>query len=181
MAKMLLTSVDFHRDMQALLDPFGQYVAAKMKGYARIKAKCSKRGGGDYSAVNLQKEGEDSREPTIRHVKDCLRASVLMGSHEDLAKAHAALIAAFKPVATKDRRGTHAHDVLQTVWYNGIICEVQLHYRGCVVLKTLSHAAYNITRVETENLNSVRDNLIIFPHKPVAQFSEAEVKPAIHF
>ena len=72
MAKMLLHSQKFHTEMKSLLQPFGDYNAATMKGYNRIKAKCSPRAAGDYSVQQLKKEGRDARQPTIRHVKDCL-------------------------------------------------------------------------------------------------------------
>ena len=72
MAHMLLSSRKFHTEMKKLLDPFGKYEPAKMKGYERTKAKC----GSDYSVQQLEKEGLDPRHPTIRHIKDCLVSTV---------------------------------------------------------------------------------------------------------
>ena len=100
-----------------------------------------------------------------------------------MVDAHAALIEAYQPISTKDRREAETHDLLQTILFEGNIVEVQFHFEGPVVLKKLSHAAYNITRVDTRNLDGIRA-LAQFPAGPVAAFRDRgreAVQPALKF
>ena len=97
-----------------------------------------------------------------------------------MVDAHAAVICRYQLVGIKDRRAAETHDLLLLVLFEGIIVEVQLHFKGPAVLKRLSHAAYNITRVDTSNLNGIRA-LIQFPRERVSAFTRDEVKPALQF
>ena len=88
-----------------------------------------------------------------------------------MVDAHAALIEAYQPISTKDRREAETHDLLQTVLFEGNIVEVQFHFDSPVRLKKLSHAAYNIQRVDTSDLDGIRA-LARFPAGPVAAFRD---------
>ena len=122
-------------DMEALLGSFGEYKAARMKSYDRCKAK-THPDGGDYSEAKLlADDGIEMQDPNCRYLKDVLRCTLLLDRHEDLGKAHAALVAKYEPVTTKDRRQELPRDVLQTVWYEGVIVEVQFHFKAVVALK----------------------------------------------
>ena len=134
---------------------------ARMKSEDRCRAKTDVRG--DYGLDALKAEGIEKQEPNCRYLKDVLRCTLLLSSHEALGAAHAALIAKYTPVSTKDRRHDLARDVLQTVWYQGRIVEVQFHFAAVVGLKKFSHVAYNITRVQTKDLASVNGTLVDIP------------------
>ena len=180
-AEMLLLSRDFHRDMRALLAPFGEYKAARMKSKDRCKAKTDVAG--DYGEAKLlADDGIVMQEPNTRYLKDVLRCTLLLSSHEDLGKAHAALVAKYTPVTTKDRRDSLPRDVLQTVWYQGKIVEVQFHFAAVVALKAFSHVAYNITRVPTEALDAVCGTLFDFPTINLEKYTaENVVTSRLHF
>jgi len=68
------------------------------------------------------------RDPLCRHLKDVLRCTLVLADHAALSKAHATLLAEHAPVGTKDRRLLPSRDVLQTVWFEGLIVEVQFHF-----------------------------------------------------
>lgn len=51
--------------------------------------------------------------PESQHLKDILRCSVFVSDHKRLVKAHAALVKAYRPAGTKDRRSEAPRDVLQ--------------------------------------------------------------------
>ena len=107
----------------------------------------------------------------------------MLPDHAALVKAHAALVAKHKPVNTKDRRRDAPRDVLQTVWFEGLIVEVQFHFAAVVGLKKFSHVAYNITRVQTENLMSVRGTLVDFPIFGLEKYTveNVPVESRLHF
>ena len=181
-AQMLLLSPAFHRDMEALLGRFGEYKAARMKSSDRCHAKTDAIGG-DYSRAKLlADDGIEMQEPNCRYLKDVLRCTLLLDKHEDLGKAHEALVAKYEPVTTKDRRQELPRDVLQTVWYEGVIVEVQFHFKAVVALKAFSHVAYNITRVPTETLVPVRGTLFDFPSIHLEKYTaENVVTSRLHF
>ena len=125
-AQHLLISTRFHAQMEALLSPHGEYRAARMKSDTRCMAKTS--GNGDYGDAALEAEGIEVHDPLCRHLKDVLRCTLVLADHAALGKAHAALLAKHTPVGTKDRRLQPPRDVLQTVWFEGLIVEVQFHF-----------------------------------------------------
>ena len=85
-------------------------------------------GEGDYGVKALEAEGLEVLHPRCRHLKDVLRCTLVLADHAALGKAHAALLAKHTPVGTKDRRLLPPRDVLQTVWFEGLIVEVQFHF-----------------------------------------------------
>eukprot|EP00964_Phaeocystis_antarctica_P051082 scaffold29786_cov65-Phaeocystis_antarctica.AAC.4 len=177
-AQHLVISTRFHAQMEALLSPHGEYRAARMKSNARCMAKTSVDG--DYGAAALEAEGIEVHEPRCRHLKDVLRCRLVLADHAALGKAHAALLAKHTPVGTKDRRLLPPRDVLQTVWFEGLIVEVQFHFAAVMNLKVFSHAAYNISRVQTEQLTEIAQ---LFDH-PVGHLEKAEpedVTSKLHF
>ena len=125
-AQHLVISARFHAQMEALLSPHGEYRAARMKSDTRCMAKTS--GNGDYGDAALEAEGIEVHDPLCRHLKDVLRCTLVLADHAALGKAHAALLAKHTPVGTKDRRLQPPRDVLQTVWFEGLIVEVQFHF-----------------------------------------------------
>eukprot|EP00964_Phaeocystis_antarctica_P042908 scaffold24606_cov63-Phaeocystis_antarctica.AAC.1 len=127
LAQHLLISARFHAQMEALLSPHGEYRAARMKSHTRCNAKTNPAAG-DYSAAALKAEGIEVHEPLCRHLKDVLRCTLVLADHAALGKAHAALLVKHTPVGTKDRRLLPPRDVLQTVWFEGLIVEVQFHF-----------------------------------------------------
>ena len=127
LAQHLTVSARFHTQMHALLSPHGEYRAVLMKSLAQCTSKTSHKGG--YSAAALKAEGLEVRNPLCRHLRDVLRCSLVLDDHSALGKAHAALLAEYAPVDTKDRRLLPSRDVLQTVWFEGLIVEVQFHFR----------------------------------------------------
>ena len=126
LAQHLVISARFHAQMEALLSPHGEYRAARMKSNTRCMAKTS--ASGDYGRGALEAEGIEVHDPLCRHLKDVLRCTLVLADHAALGKAHAALLAKHKPVGTKDRRLLPPRDVLQTVWFEGLIVEVQFHF-----------------------------------------------------
>ena len=177
-AQHLVTSARFHAQMEALLSPHGEYRAARMKSKTRCMAKTSVDG--DYGRRALEAEGIEVHEPRCRHLKDVLRCTLVLADHAALGKAHAALLAKHTPVGTKDRRLLPPRDVLQTVWFEGLIVEVQFHFAAVMNLKVFSHAAYDISRVQTEQLTEIAQ---LFDH-PVGHLEKAEpedVTSKLHF
>ena len=71
-------------------------------------------------------------------------------------------------------------DVLQTVWFEGLIVEVQFHFAGPMALKVFSHAAYNITRVQDADLASI-DSLFKFPPIHLEKATPEDVTSKLHF
>ena len=126
LAQHLTVSARFHAQMHALLSPHGEYHAVRMKTLTQCTAKTSHKGG--YSAAALKADGLEVRDPLCRHLKDVLRCTLVLADHAALGKAHAALLAEHAPVGTKDRRLLPPRDVLQTVWFEGLIVEVQFHF-----------------------------------------------------
>ena len=126
LAQHLTVSACFHAQMHALLSPHGEYRAVRMKTLAQCTKKTSHKGG--YSAAALKAEGLEVRDPLCRHLKDVLRCTLVLADHAALSKAHATLLAEHAPVGTKDRRLLPSRDVLQTVWFEGLIVEVQFHF-----------------------------------------------------
>ena len=126
LAQHLVISARFHAQMEALLSPHGEYRAARMKSGTRCDAKTDVDG--DYGPKALEAEGLEVHHPLCRHLKDVLRCTLVLADHAALGKAHAALLAKHTPVGTKDRRLLPPRDVLQTVWFEGLIVEVQFHF-----------------------------------------------------
>ena len=122
LAQHLVISARFHAQMEALLSPHGEYRAARMKSGTRCDAKTDVDG--DYGPKALEAEGLEVHHPLCRHLKDVLRCTLVLADHAALGKAHAALLAKHTPVGTKDRRLLPPRDVLQTVWFEGLIVEV---------------------------------------------------------
>ena len=114
------------------------------------------------------------------HLKDILRCTLVLPDHAALVKAHAALVAKHKPVNTKDRRRDAPRDVLQTVWFEGLIVEVQFHFAAPLSLKTFSHAAYNISRVQTADLLGI-GQLFEFSMIHLEKRKPEDVKSKLHF
>jgi len=177
-AQHLVISARFHVQMEALLSPHGEYRAARMKSGTRCTAKTGNNG--DYGAAALKAEGIEVHEPRCRHLKDVLRCTLVLADHAALGKAHAALLAKHKPVGTKDRRLLPPRDVLQTVWFEGLIVEVQFHFAAVMSLKVFSHAAYNISRVQTETLMSI-NQLFDFPRIHLETEKPDGVTSKLHF
>ena len=132
LAQHLVISARFHVQMEALLSPHGEYRAVRMKTLTQCTTKTSHKG--SYGAAALKAEGLEVRDPLCRHLKDVLRCTLVLADHAALGKAHAALLAEHAPVGTKDRRllpsrwATHGRMLLQTVWFEGLIVEVQFHF-----------------------------------------------------
>ena len=170
-------SASFHTQMREVLSSFGDYRAARMKSKLRCLAKTS--GTGDYGKASLAAEGLDAREPHVRHLKDVLRCTLVLADHTALGRAHAALLAKFTAVGTKDRRLLPPRDVLQTVWFEGVIVEVQFHFAAPLALKVFSHAAYNISRVQTADLMGI-DQLFNYPGIHLEATKPEDVTSKLH-
>jgi hypothetical protein len=154
MAEMVLQSNSFHAAIHETLSPFGDVASAPMKKYNRAAAKVGLHG--DYF-------NQPPGEPYCRHLKDILRTSIFVQTHEQLANAYAALEARFgKPAVTKNRLLDAPHDILTVVWFNGVLCEVQLHLKQVHGLKAFSHAAYNVIRCQTNDVADLK-TLFDFP------------------
>jgi hypothetical protein len=178
LAQHLVISARFHVQMEALLSPHGEYRAARMKSSTRCMAKTDVEG--DYGAKALEAEGVEVHQPLCRHLKDVLRCTLVLADHAALGKAHAALLAKHKPVSTKDRRLLPPRDVLQTVWFEGLIVEVQFHFAAVMSLKVFSHAAYNISRVQTETLTDIAQ-LFDYPRIHLEEEKPEDVTSKLHF
>jgi hypothetical protein len=75
--------------------------------------------------------------------------------HSSLIAAHAAVLASklFEGKVTKDRREEPScRDVLQVVLFEGMLVEIQLHFKDVLPLKAFSHAAYNIRRPQDQDM-----------------------------
>ena len=152
-----------------------------MKSKTRCSAKTDVQG--DYGTKALAQEGITKRDPNCRYLKDVLRCTLLLDDHAALGRAHAALVSEYTPVTTKDRRKQLARDVLQTVWYEGIIVEVQFHFKSVVGLKAFSHVAYNIVRAPNADLLSMDGNLFDFQKIHLERYTTKDdlVKSRLHF
>lgn len=139
-ARMMMISRDFHREMSGLLSPYGRLASAPMKGFARAIAKC-------YDGEDGYQDESIYKEPCGRYLKDLLRCSLFVKNHQDLVDAHTLLTQTYRPAGTKNRREIFPRDVLQVVWFQGILVEVQFHFDSVVCMKQFSHTAYNVARV----------------------------------
>ena len=148
-----------------------------------------------YIAANNGDPPPDDRErsmeakPYYKAIKDTVRGSVVCSDHSTMHAAYTALMSSslFQGRVTKDRRNNDScRDVLQVVLFGedlvpgGLLCEVQFHFQQCLPLKSFSHAAYNVKRLEETNLLPFRT---IFEH-PVHRCDTAkrsDVKCKLHF
>ena len=60
------------------------------------------------------------------------------------------------------REEPSCRDVLQVVLFDGLLCEVQFHFKDTLPLKAFSHAAYNIKRPQDQDLSAF-DTVFEFP------------------
>lgn len=186
-AKHLVVSAAFHEEMEELLGPFGDVSApngplqhAKMKSSSRVRVKTNSNG--DYGMDAMEAENRAYSEPNTKFVRDILRVSLLVRSHDDLVEAHARLVARYEPVATKDRRAEKPRDVLQSVWFEGdcgavkvrVIVEVQFHFASVIAAKKFSHAAYNISRVPLDDFNGIHNAIYEFGFIELEKYSSVE-------
>jgi len=144
-ARALLLSDRFHAAMTAVLEPYGEVVPGMIKGFNRALAK-----GNEYSGQYVGLPGHSS--PLTKYLKDVLRTTVMVDNRSTLAAAVRALKVAFPEVASvKNRLAEHTHDVLAVVRFEGLLVEVQFHFQPVLVLKTLSHIGFNLSRMQTES------------------------------
>jgi hypothetical protein len=111
-----------------------------------VTAKCAP-GGRYYSNA-------DGDLPPCKRCKDGLRGSVLCkrGDHAVMEAAFTALVSAFgPPKVVKDRRAMLTRDVLCVFEYEHVLCEIQLHFRSVYMLKSLSHKAFDLSRLNTDD------------------------------
>jgi hypothetical protein len=107
------------------------------------------------SAKASEYRSEGVPSPAQRAIKDTVRGTVVCDDHASLVAAHAAVLASplFVGTITKDRREEPScRDVLQVVLFDGLLCEVQFHFKDTLPLKAFSHAAYNIKRPQDNDL-----------------------------
>ena len=55
--------------------------------------------------------------------------------------------AALELVSVKDRRAARTHDAVLVLRFEGVLVEVQFHFRAVVALKAFAHIAYTIARL----------------------------------
>ena len=106
-------------------------------------------------AAEYGEEGVAS--PAYRAVKDTVRCTIKCDDHSSLIAAHAAVLASplFEGKVTKDRREEPScRDVLQVVLFEGMLVEIQFHFKDVLPLKAFSHAAYNIRRPQDTNMEA---------------------------
>jgi hypothetical protein len=103
--------------------------------------------------------------PAERAVKDSVRCTIICIDHPSLRAAHAAILASplFEGKVTKDRREEPTcRDVLQVVLFEGMLCEIQFHFKDVLPLKVFTRAAYKIRRTQDEDMSDF-DTLFDFP------------------
>ena len=85
---------------------------------------------------------------------------------EALVRAVRALFAAHAPEVVKNRVGEATRDVVAVIRFRGVLVEVQFHLGLALDVKALSHAAYNVTRADTRDLDELRrQNLVAYPER----------------
>ena len=147
LASLVLVNNEFHAAMAAVLGPHGEVLHGAFKSVDSSKAKINRQ----YMKLS---------KPECTHVKDQLRVTCFVDDHRRLEAAHAALGKSFKYVVTKNRLGEATRDVLCVIQLrNGVLAEVQFSFRAVALMKSFSHAAYAITRLETGSATAVQDIL----------------------
>ena len=146
-ASLVLANNAFHAAMDAVRGPHGEVLHGAFKSLDSTNAKIERQ----YAGL---------ARPQCVHVKDTLRVNCFVDDHRRLETGHAALGKKFKYVVTKNQLGEATRDVLCVVQLaNGWLVEVQFSLRAVALMKSFSHAAYAITRLETGSVTAVEDIL----------------------
>ena len=148
LASLVLVNNEFHAAMAAVLGPHGEVLHGAFKSLDSFGAK-------------IQRQYSKLTKPECIHVKDVLRVTCFVDDHRRLEAAHAALGKSFKYVVTKNRLGEATRDVLCVIQLrNGVLAEVQFSFRAVALMKSFSHAAYAITRLETDGSASAVEDIL---------------------
>ena len=126
---------------------------APHKKYVRFNLKAE-----EYKREGVPKPCEQAIKDTVRITIECKDNSAMCAAQSSLEESPL-----FKSAVTKDRRSEPScRDVLQVVWFEGLLCEVQFHFADILPLKKFSHAAYKLSRTQTRDLLPFTD-LFEFP------------------
>ena len=148
LASLVLVNNEFHAAVAAVLGPHGEVLHGAFKSLDSMIAKIERQ----HSKLTM---------PECIHVKDQLRVTCLVDDHRRLEAAHAALGKSFKYVVTKNRLGEATRDVLCVIQLrNGVLVEVQFSFRAVALMKSFSHAAYAITRLETDGSTTAVQDIL---------------------
>ena len=108
---------------------------APMKTQARCRAKC--RDPDEYGKL---------AKPQSQHLKDILRCTVACDGLAALGAAYDAALEAFEVVSVKDRLEEATHDVVLVARFEGVLVELQLHFKRLHAIKPLAHRVYDFSR-----------------------------------
>jgi len=67
--------------------------------------------------------------------------------------------AEFDVVEVKVRLASQTHDVVCVVRHEGILCELQFSFRSVLLMKSFSHAGYDLSRVKLDAFGGFREML----------------------
>ncbi len=156
LALCVMHTAAFHRDMKAIMEPHGDVIHGKLKDPRRAKAKttaeyCGKKNGAGALVVR----------PEMRCVKDFLRVTVVVDDHRAMERALRALQDQFAIVSMKNRLTAGTHDAMCFVRLpgDGLIAEVQFSFRSVLLVKSFSHVAYRLARVDLDARGGLREML----------------------
>ena len=154
MTEQVLRSEGFHAAVEACLGPIAtKVVHAPFKSAVRA---CNKT-----KADYLKRA-----RPEFQFVTDVFRATGVVDNFRELEAVVAALDATFGIVKLKDRLDEGTHDVLVVVKFEGWLGEVQLAFASVELMKSFSHAAYSLERIDLEapsGFKSMLDALFTIP------------------
>lgn len=131
-------NISFHQEVDRIFAniPLVTVVHANMKLWTRASEKAT----GAYEYLRMPN--------APFHIKDGLRCSISCNDAIAMANAFNAFRSVHTPISVKIRLQEPTHDVLVLFrWYN-LIVELQFHFSTILSLKTLSHTAYNISRID---------------------------------
>ncbi len=144
---------DFHTLVKTQTQKFGVYYAGPLKKSHRCIAKIKT----DFT-LNPKKYPFN---PISMYLKDVVRGTILCNNINDMKHIAQALKKYICNV--KDRLQIRQHDVLLNLFFEGLVCEVQMHFRDFYVLTRFSHGPYEVERASSykDLIDEVNGKLLV--------------------
>merc|ERR1711935_92678 len=95
----------------------------------------------------------------LKWIKDAVRALIVVDDHKAMEAAVAQAKAEFEVVEVKVRLDKQTHDVVCVVRHEGLLCELQFSFRSVLLMKSFSHAAYDLSCVKLDAVGGFREML----------------------